>query len=898
MSAFLDRVRGFTHRLSNVGRRGALERDLDEELRFHQALLARDLEHAGETPAGARLTARRRVGNPLALRERSADAWGFAAFEDFWRDARFGVRTLGRSPAFVAIAVVAIAIGIGVNAGFFTLVDALVWQPIPVAHPERMVKLLTTGTRGRNGIRFSYPDVLTIAAHARRITDLIAYDAEAVGIELTPGSPARTASAGIISGNYFGTLGGSAALGRVLTDDDARAGAPPAVVLSDGFWANAFGRSRAIVGGDLIVNGVHVTVAGVARPDFVGINPLVPDFWIALPAAATMGITPGRLDDPANRFIFLHARLAPNATMAQARAELSGLVADRRPAEDPAADPDRIVGADLMPNESFVPPNPQILEAIAPALLLAGLLLVIACANLGILLLARSIARRREMAIRLAIGASRARVVRQLLTESLLVAIAGSALGLVLADVAVRVLVRVFFAAVPETLGTVALSIGPSWHIVAYAIALAVVSVFAFGLAPALRTTAVTLHAELKGEDTVFGVRVRRSWFRDALVAVQVAGCVALLAGAATVVLGMHDFETRETGLRPARVVVASLGLTAEGNVSHAVAVARAQFAQRVAALPGVAASARGMRSPFTVWPVLHVSGASADVRGVFYNVVTPGYFDVVGQRVVAGRDFDASDTAGRARVAIVSASAARLLWPGASPVGQTLRIVSGADSTDVFVRVVGVASPAHNAMIWDNDSNGYVYLPAGSRDFATFAMPVLVRSDAASPDPSRALRDLATQVAPDLPFEVTPLLAERRLQIFPFSYGAAITAAVGVLGLAMALVGLYGIVGLAVRQRRRDLAVHIAMGAGTREVLRLVLHHEMRLVAAGIGAGIVIALGEARLIANLVLPLPSLGVVGFVALAAILLVVAGIAAFIPARTALRIAPMQVLRQE
>ena len=172
---------------------------------------------------------------------------------------------------------------------------------------------------------------------------------------------------------------------------------------------------------------------------------------------------------------------------------------------------------------------------------------MIACANLGILLLARSIARRREMAIRLAIGASRARVVRQLLTESLLVAIAGSALGLVLADVAVRVLVRVFFAAVPETLGTVALSIGPSWHVVAYAIALAVVSVFAFGLAPALRTTAVTLHAELKGEDTVFGVRVRRSWFRNALVAVQVAGCVALLAGAATVVLGMHDFETRET---------------------------------------------------------------------------------------------------------------------------------------------------------------------------------------------------------------------------------------------------------------------------------------------------------------------------------------------------------------
>jgi predicted permease len=898
VSASLDGIRAFVYRVSHIGRRGALERDLDEELRFHEAMLSRDLEHAGASPAASRLTARRRVGSPLALRERSAGVWGFPALEDFWRDARFGIRTLGRSPAFVAIAVVAMAIGIGVNAGFFTLVDALVWQPIPVAHPERMVKLLTVGTRGRNGIRFSYSDVRTIAAHARRLTDLVAYDAETVGIELAPGSPARIASAGVISGNYFTTLGGSAALGRVLTDDDARAGAPAAVVLSDGFWANAFGRNPAIVGGDLIVNGVHVSVAGVARPDFVGINPLVPDFWIALPVAAALGITPGRLDDPANRFIFLHARLAPNATMAQAKAELSGVIVDRERGRDAGADPARIVGADLMPSESFLAPSAQVMEAIAPALLLAGLLLVIACANLGILLLARSIARGREMAIRLAIGASRARVVRQLLTESLLVAIAGSALGLVLADIAVRVLVRVFFAAIPETLGTVALSIRPSWHVVAYAIALAVVSVFAFGLAPALRTTSVTLQAELKGEDTVFGVRVRRSWFRDALVAVQVAGCVALLAAAATVVLGMRDFGTRDTGLAPARVAIAALGLTADGNVPGAVAAARVRFAERVAAMPGVAASARAAEPPFTAWPILHVSGTSRDVRGLFYNVIAPGYFDVVGQRVVSGRDFDASDTAGTARVAVVSASAARLLWPFASPVGQTLRIVSSQDSNDVFVRVVGVASPAHNAMIWDDDSNGYVYLPAGARDFATSAMPLLVRGDGRLPDPSRALRDLATQVAPDLPFEVTPLPAERRLQIFPFSYGAAITAAVGVLGLAMALVGLYGIVGLAVRQRRRDIAVHIAMGAGTRDVLRLVLHRELRLVAAGIAAGIVLALGEARLIANLVLPLPSLGVFGFVALAATLLLVAGVAAFIPARTALRIAPMQVLRQE
>jgi predicted permease len=897
MFAFATRLRALLYRVLTIGRREVFSRDLDDELGFHRAMLQRDLEHAGASTDDARRAARRRTGNALAIRERSADAWGFPALEDFLRDARFGIRTLGRSPGFVAIAVVAIGIGIGVNAGFFTLVDALVWQPIPVAHPERMVRLMTVRARG-DGSQFSYSDVEAMDAHARRIEDVVAYVGEPVGLELAPGAPARAASAGVVTGNYFHALGGSASLGRVLTEGDARAGAPPAIVLSDGFWASAFGRSRAIVGRDVILNGVHVGIAGVAQPDFIGINPLVPDFWITLRAAATLGLTPGRLDDPANRFIWLHARLRVGATRADAESELSTIVADRWRAPDPLRDPARIVGVRLSPSESFIPPNGQAAVAIAPALLLGTLVLVIACSNLAILLLARALARRREMAIRLAIGASRGRVVRQLLTESLLVAAAGSALGLVMADVAVRVLSRVFFAAIPPTAGTVALTIAPSWRVVAYAIALAVASAVAFGLTPALRATSLQLQAELKGEDTLFGIRVRRSLFRDGLVAAQVAGCVALLSAAAATVLGIRQFGAIDTGLAPSRVVTASIGLTADGNVPEAVAAARAQFAARVLATPGVAASARALQPPFTEWPVLHVAGTAGDVRGVFYNAVTPGYFGVVGQRVISGRDLTAADTVGSARVAIVSESAARLLWPGASPVGQTLRIVQNRDSADLFVRVIGVASAAHNGMIWDDDANGYVYLPATARDFAQTAMPVLARGDAGSPDLSRALSDVATQVAPTLPFEATPLLAERRQQIFPFSYGAAITAVVAALGLVMALVGLSGIVGLAVRQRRRDIAVHIALGAGTRDVLRMVLDHEVRLVAIGLCAGVVLSLGEARLMDNLVLPLPALGVSGFAALAAVLFVVAGIAAFIPARTALRIAPMQVLRQD
>jgi len=895
---FMLRARALAYRVRTLGRHTALEREVDDELAFHREMLTRDLVHAGATPEEARLGARRRLGNPLVLRERSADAWGFPALEDFWRDARFGVRTLGRSPTFVAIAVVAMGIGIGVNAGFFTLVDAFLWQPIPVARPERLVKLLTVDAHGGNGVRFSYADAERIAAHARTVSDVVAYDAEPVGVELTPGAPARTASVGLVSGNYFSALGGTAGLGRVLSPADARSDAPPAIVLSDRLWTTGFARAPTAVGRDVIVNGVHVTVVGVAQPEFIGINPLVPDFWMALPAGSVAGITPGTLDDPMNRFVFLHARLRPGVTMAQADAELSGIVAEPAGAPGSMAEQQRIVGMHLQPNDSMIPPDPQIALMIAPALLVATLVLVIACANLAILLLARSLARRREMAVRLAIGASRGRVVRQLLTESLLVAVAGSALGLLLADVTVRVASRTFFAAVPDTFGVIALSIRPSWHTVAYTIVLAVASVFAFGLVPALRTTSVALGAELKGEDTLFGMRVRRSRFRDALVAVQVAGCVVLLSAAATLVRAMHDFAATDTGLSPAHVVTATLGLTREGHVSQALAAARARFATRVAATPGVVASARAMTAPFTAWPWMHVAGADGGVHGVFYNRITPGYFSVVGQRLLRGRDFAAADTMGSARVAIVSESAARWLWPGTTPIGQTLRLVSDQDSADTFVRVVGVASPAHNGMLWDNDANGYIYFPATGRDLADRTMPVLARGSATSPDLSRSLRDVATQLAPDLPLDVAPLLAERRLQMMPFRYGATAVAVIGALGLALALVGLSGIVGLAVRQRRRDIAVHVAMGAGTREVLRLVLDREMRLVIIGLVVGLVLAVGEGRLIAHLVLPVPALGAAMLVGLALLLLAVAALAALVPARLALRIAPMQVLRQE
>ena len=762
-------------------------KDLETEMRLHLDLRAARYVERGLSADEARVATRRRFGNALALGERSRDEWGFHWLEDLWQDVRYGARMLRRGPGFAVIAVGAVGIAIGVNAGFFTLIDALAWRPLPVAHPERLVRLQTLDARNVTSIRFAYSEVTTIAAHARTIQDVVGYDAEPMAVKASPAVAARPASIGFATGNYFIALGGSAQLGRVLSPNDDRVDGSPVVVISDAYWTSAFARAPTAIGHDIVVNGTHATIVGIANASFVGANPLVPDMWMTLAQGERVGGTPGRLLDPKNRFIVVHARLRAGATMQQAVSELSGFIAEP---PVPASSPDaqlRVVGARLQPSESLLPPDARVFLALAPALFVVGLVLVIACSNLANLLLSRALVRQREIAVRLAMGASRNRLVRQLLTESLLIAAAGAIVGFALSSWTVSIISRSYFSFVPSTYGTLMLALHPSWRVVIYTIVLAAVSALTFGLAPALHATSPNLNGMLKGDDAAAGGHVRRSRLRDGLIVAQVAGSVVLIAAAAILTRGVARFASARSGIVADRVSLASFGLAPRDRLTPLLVSDRATFAARVAHASGVAATARGSSMPFSSWPLTRVRvGESNDDESSIHALptdrITPSYFDVVGQSIVDGRAFSAADSATNAPVAIVTQAAARALWPATRAAGQKLRMLRANGEVREVVQVVGVATDAHSMNLWDDDTSGYVYRPATDSDFATVDMPLLVRSDLSAPVLVRTLRDIATSVDRDEPLDVKSLTSVHDQEVVPFRYAASITASIAAL--------------------------------------------------------------------------------------------------------------------
>lgn len=908
----MNTLRFLVFRLRTLFRRRTLDRELQDELAFHRDMLERDFAHDGLDAGSATAAARRRLGSPLALRERSGDAWGFPALDDLWRDVRYGTRTLGRAPGFALVAICTIGLAIGINTGFFTLVDTFAWQPIPVARPQRLVRIALKYPRRGTSILVSYPELQDITAHTRTLSDVIPYAPTTIALRAARGQRVEALPAAVVAGSYFDALGGHAGAGRLLTPEDDRPGAAPAVVISDGLWQRAFDRSPAAVGTTAIVNGMPATIVGVVRRDFVGFVPVIPDFWITFQSAVVARATPGPLDDRTNRFIELKGRMRPGVTIPQVAEDLSSLVAEPPLPPSAPGESRRIVGVQVKPSNALLPLDASSALLLAPAVALVALVLVIACANLANLLLARGTMRQREIAVRLSLGASRRRVIRQLLVESAAIALAGCTLGMLFAGWIVHGLGRWYAADIPASFGTVVLDLKPSWHVAAYGIALAALSVVSFGLAPALQATSPDLTSALKGGDATFGLRLRRSRFRDALVVVQVCACVVLLAASGTLVRTMGAFTEANSGLSSQHVWVAEYGVSGSGlwvaqfgirdtsRVAAAVAGRRAAFEKRVSALSGVRDVARALVAPYGSWPEVAVSAAdtSAPVHSILANRVTPAYFDVVGQRIIDGRDFSAQDSAAASPVVVLTAAAARTLWPTGRAVGRSMYIATAPDSAAHLFRVIGVAANAHSAELWDYDDNGYAYLPARPSDFAQQAMPLLVRTDRAMPELPGALDALGRQLDPNYPVTVASLSSFFDAELIPYRYTAAVTASIGAFGLVLAVIGLYGIVAFGVAQRRRDIAVHLAIGATRSDVLRLVTRRELRLVLVGLATGTVLAVGEFRLIGSLLVRTATLGVGGMALLLGLLLVVAAAAALIPARTALRVSPMQALRQE
>jgi predicted permease len=798
------------------------------------------------------------------------------------QDIRFAVRLLRRNPAFAVIAIATLALGIGINTAAFTVFNAFVLRPLPIRDPEALVKLSALD-RSRRINSFSIAEYRDLRDRNDVFSGLIALGPLPVSLGDAVAGRAATDYSIIppgyqfafgltVSGNYFTVLSGQPALGRLLTlEDDVTPGAHAVVVLSESFWRRQFGGDSTLVGRTIRFNGRPYEVVGIASKEFVGTQPNVPDFWVPLAMRGQLaGDSTDKLySDRAHRSVSLYGRLKPGVSPAQAAGAMNVLASSLAEGENPTA---RISIADA---STFVSVK-EFIPLIVPMSLAVGLVLVIACTNVANLLLARAAARQREIEIRLAVGSSYIRLLRQLITESAVLGVLGGAAGLVASQWAIAFGYPAVLSRVPLPSGykdAFTIHLSPDWRIFAFVLAVSIAAGVLFGLAPAINSAKASVTAV-------------RSRFRDSLVVAQVAICLALLVASGLLLRSLWFVEATDPGFQTAHLYAASSGLTGESNPSLERTAAE-QFALRLAELPDIQSVSACDKQPLSgMSPQTAVDGTALRVA---YNRVGPQYFRTVGIPMIRGRDFTEAETKTNAPVAIVSEGTASRMWPGEESLGKTIQLADDG----VARQVVGVVSNARVGILW-RPEDAYVYLPIGSTSaYTIFRAPSWSRSVA-----ELKLRNEATRVHPALKAPVRAIEDSLEYGYAPFRFLAATAGFIATLTLVLASVGLYGVVSLVVSQRTREMGIRMALGAKSRDVMRTVFRSSLRLVAIGVAIGLGGGLAFAKLLAVALIGIKPLDFVAFASTSALMASVAALAIWVPARRAARVDPMVTLRHE
>jgi putative ABC transport system permease protein len=798
------------------------------------------------------------------------------------QDIRFALRLLRRNPAFSAIAIATLALGMGINTAAFTFFNAFVLRPLPVREPETLVRLNALDRNGRtqNFSIAGYRDlrdrndvfagVVALAPLPVSLGDAVAGRA-ATDYDIIP--PGYEFAFGLtVSGNYFTVLGGQPALGRLLApEDDVTPRAHAVVVLSESFWRRRFGGDSTLVGRNIRFNGHFYEVVGIASREFVGTQPNVPDFWVPLAMRGQLHGDPGDelYNNRASRSVALYGRLKPHVFSAQAAAAINPPAAGIGEGETRTARIS-ITGASTFVNlKEFMP-------LVVPMSLAVGLVLVIACANVANLLLARAVGRRREIEIRLAVGSSYRRLIRQLITETAVLGVLGGIAGLAASHVAIRLGYPAVLSRVPLPSGytdAFTIHLDPDWRVFGFVFAISSAAAVLFGLAPALNSARAT----------VTNVRSR---FRGALVVVQVGICLALLVGSSLLLRSMWFVEAMDPGFRTAHLYSASPGLTGESNALLDRSAA-AQLLARLADLPEIESLSTCHKLPLSgMSPQVDVKGAALRVA---YNQVGTRYFRTLAIPLLRGRDFTEAETRTNAPVAIVSEGAASRIWPAEEALGKTIQL--GND--EVPRQVVGVVGNARVGLLW-RPEDAYVYLPIGSRPaYAIFRAPSWSVSRAES-----TLRAAAAGVHPALRAPVRAIEESLEQTYAPFRFLAAAAGLIAALTLVLASVGLYGVVSLMVSQRTREIAIRMALGARSSDVMRTVFGSSLRLVAVGVAVGLGGGLVLAKLLAVALIGIRPFDLVAFASTSSLMAFVAALATWVPARGAARVDPMVTFRHE
>ncbi len=925
---------GWMGRIRAFMRRDQVTEDIDEELDFHLAMREQWNVEQGMPRREARRDARMRFGSPVKWRERLSEIDFLMLPQTVWQDLRFGMRLLVRTPGFTLAAVFALGIGIGVNTSAFTMYKAVFGRALDARDSINMMNISLILQSGQLDSWFSYPDYLFYRDHSRVMEGLIAADspetltmtgAESLGgqrvetagtlvgrLGLIPPSALATvdepAMTFPVSENYFAVLGVPAIQGRAFDAMTAtELAGNPAVLISENYWQRRFRGNPAILGKSVRLNGVAFTIIGITPHDFVGTSVGAPDFWMPLSLQPLVHPGENLLTDREKLRYRLFGRRKPGVSLAEAAAEMTLLSNQLAKLHDPHSDQSKPGTMMIWPGSPF----PRKLDAaLSFAILLimiaVGMVMVIACANVACLQLARAASRQNELRMRMSLGASRVRLIRQLLTESALLAVFSGALALLVTWGVLKVVANVTASALPPEYGSLILHVTPDLGIFTYVFAISVLAGVLFGLTPALESSRSALPSSLKANAGSSPGRSRR--LRSVLIGGQVAASLVLLISGAMLVRSSRHALKMQSGYDGRHSVDVEL-LYPRGpkyTATQKLELVR-ELKERLKASPGVKAvtvgrppNGGGVRSAS-----VSIDGQAPSERNTraqqFYTYVQGNYFETLGIPLLVGRAFASASE----RSVVLSESSAQRIWPGQSPLGRSLRIGSERDfhadgelvpGGDSFV-VIGVAKDTQGPQL-DGRDNEQIYLPLAEERMADY--PILVRTEG---DPAALIAGVGPLLtAIDNHVGVVAITLDAMMMQTPrfivAGLAASIASAIGLVGLLLVSMGIYGTVNYMVVLRQREVGIRMALGAKRRDVLALIMGDNAKPVAAGLLAGLVLSMGASYLLRAILYGMGIFDTVAYGSVTIFLLGIAMAAAYLPSRRAMQVDPVVALRCE
>ncbi len=904
------------------------EKELEKEIQHHLQMAATERMERGASSREAQAGARREFGNMGLVKELARDAWGWRWLEDLYEDLRYGLRTLRRSPGFAAVAILTLALGIGANTSAFSLIDAVMLRTLPVERPDELLQLKRQDPRYAGGGPASFSNLLSflwdggaspsfsnplweqVRDQQNVFSGVFAWSNNR--FDLTRGGTVQPAEGSFVSGDFFTTLGLRPAAGRLITGSDDHRGCPPVAVLSYGFWQGHYSGASSAVGSALSLDDHPFEVIGVAPPGFNGMDVgRESEVFVPICTVEISGIQ--SLEARSMWWLNVAGRIKPGISRAQLIARLQALspriftaaLSQYWPADEQRNFVKETLVATSAATGTSVTLRQQFDQPLQVLMAIVGLVLLIACANIASLMLTRGVAREKEIAVRYALGASRWRLIKQLLTECMLISLMGAIVGFLFARWGTLLLIRSISFHSFYALGNIPvfLDLSLDGRVLGFTAAVAILTVALFGILPSLRSTGVSLTSAMKGSRTIEFDRPARFRSRKLIVASQVAFSLVLLVAAGLLLRSFAKLATLDPGFDRNNVLIVYTNLSSAKVPRDRRPAALDQIEYRLRALPGVLSASHSSVTPAEVSAGTHDvhtewSKGFTDAESLSMSVnVSPEYFGTLRMRFVAGRDFNGGDTATSPMVAIIDQTAARHFFPGLDPVGRTFSIDGVAGQPGPPIEVVGVVRNAKYVSLREQ-IHPTVFFPATQAPDLlvadAFELRTAVRPTALISSVQAAVASVNSGISLEfhtLAQQVSDSMVQERLL-------AQLSGFFGSLALMLALIGLYGTVSYLVAQRRREFGIRMALGAEPGSILRLIMRDVFSVVAFGLLAGIAISLAVTRLLQQLLFRIGPRDTVTLVVAVAALSIVALVAGYFPGRRATKINPMEALRYE